>query len=59
MVSTHLILDTNDYGVIFEWREADGIRKEGQMLWSPFDEATKYYEPSSKNLMINSQIADL
>ncbi|WP_172278038.1 VOC family protein [Chryseobacterium sp. LAM-KRS1] len=56
---THLGLDTNDYGATFEWREADDTAKEGATQWSPFSETTKYFEPSSKEFMINYRVADL
>lgn len=56
---THLGLDTNDYGATFEWREADDATKEGATQWSPFSETTKYFEPSTKEFMINYRVADL
>lgn len=56
---THLGLDTNDYGATFEWREAEDPTKEGATQWSPFAENTKYFEPSTKEFMINYRVADL
>ena len=56
---THLGLDTNDYGATFEWREADDSTKKGSTTWSPFAETTKYFEPSTKDFMINYRVADL
>ncbi|MEO8533415.1 MAG: VOC family protein [Flavobacterium sp.] len=56
---THLGLDTNEYGATFEWKEATDTDKNGSTQWSPFPEATKYFEPSSKDFMINYRVADL
>ena len=57
---THLGLNTNDYGATFEWREDDDdSTKKGATQWTPFDEATTYFEPSEKDFMINYRVADL
>jgi predicted enzyme related to lactoylglutathione lyase len=56
---THLGLDTNDYGATFEWRESEDPTKVGATQWSPFAENTKYFEPSTKEFMINYRVADL
>jgi len=56
---THLGLDTNEYGATFEWREASDSTKNGSTTWSPFAETTKYFEPSTKDFMINYRVADL
>ncbi|WP_306350661.1 VOC family protein [Flavobacterium sp. '19STA2R22 D10 B1'] len=56
---THLGLDTNDYGATFEWKEASDSTKNGSTQWSPFPETTKYFEPSTKDFMINYRVADL
>ena len=57
--NTHLGLNTNDYGATFEWREASDSTKEGSTTWSPFAETTKYFEPSTKDFMINYRVVDL
>lgn len=57
--NTHLGLNTNEYGATFEWREADDSTKKGSTAWSPFAETTKYFEPSTKDFMINYRVADL
>ena len=55
----HLGLDTNQYGASFEWyQDADGTKK-GLTQWSPFDEATKYFAPSTKDFMINYRVENL
>ncbi len=56
---THLGLNTNDYGATFEWREADDSTKKGSTQWTPFDDSTKYFDPSTKEFMINYRVADL
>ena len=42
---THLGLITNQYGTVFEWRQATDSSKKGFSQWSPFSEKTKYFEP--------------
>ena len=56
---THLGLNTNQYGTVFEWRHATDSTKKGFTQWSPFKESTKYFEPSAKDFMINYRVADL
>lgn len=56
---THLGLDTNDWGATFEWRDKDNPEQVGSTQWSPFTETTKYFEPSSKEFMINYRVANL
>ena len=56
---THLGLDTNDYGATFEWADASDPGKKGSTTWSPFSETTKYFEPSTKDFMINYIVSDL
>lgn len=56
---THLGLNTNQYGAVFEWRQADDSTKKGSTQWSPFSDSTKYFEPSTKDFMINYRVADL
>ena len=57
--NTHLGLDAKDYGATFDWREAADPTKEGSTTWSPFAETTKYFEPSTKDFMINYRVADI
>ena len=56
---THLGLDTNEYGANFEWRQAEDPAKKGSTAWSPFAETTKYFEPSTKDFMINYRVENL
>jgi predicted enzyme related to lactoylglutathione lyase len=55
----HLGLNTNPYGATFEWYEAADTTKKAQTQWSPFPETTTYFEPSTKDFMINYRVADL
>ena len=55
----HLGLNTNEYGATFEWRQADDSSKTGSTQWSPFKESTKYFEPSTKDYMINYRVENL
>jgi predicted enzyme related to lactoylglutathione lyase len=57
--STHLGLNTNQYGTVFEWRQGADTTKKGFTQWSPFGEKTKYFEPSTKDFMINYRVEDL
>ena len=57
--NTHLGLKTDKYGTSFEWRDATDSTKKGFTQWSPFSEKTKYFEPSTKDFMINYRVEDL
>ena len=46
------------WGTNFEWREVDNDKK-GSTVWSPFSSTTKYFEPSTKDFMINYRVEDL
>lgn len=56
---THLGLNTNQYGAVFEWRQGADTSKKGFTQWSPFAETTKYFEPSTKDFMINYRVENL
>jgi predicted enzyme related to lactoylglutathione lyase len=57
--SQHLGLNTNPYGATFEWFEAADSTKKAQTQWTPFSETTKYFEPSTKDFMINYRVENL
>ena len=57
--ATHLGINTDPYGATFEWREAADPGQKGTTQWSPFAETTKYFEPSSKDFMINYRVENL
>lgn len=56
---THLGLDTDKYGTTFEWRQGADATRKGFTQWSPFSEKTKYFEPSTKDFMINYRVENL
>ncbi len=56
---THLGLNTNEYGAVFEWRQATDSTKKGYSQWSLFSEKTKYFEPSTRDFMINYRVDNL
>ncbi|MGE0560313.1 MAG: VOC family protein [Flavobacteriales bacterium] len=55
----HLGLNTNQYGAVFEWYQGADSTKKGFSQWSPFNEKTKYFEPSTKDFMINYRVENL
>jgi predicted enzyme related to lactoylglutathione lyase len=55
----HLGLNTNKYGSVFEWFQGADSTKKGFLQWSPFNEKTKYFEPSTKDYMINYRVGNL
>jgi len=56
---TNLGLTVNDYGCVFEWYQGADSTKKGFTQWSPFSEKTKYFEPSTKDFMINYRVGNL
>ena len=52
-------LSGSAYGSVFEWRQAEDSSKKGFTQWSPFNEKTKYFEPSTKDFMINYRVDNL
>ena len=56
---THLGLNTNQYGSVFEWYQGADSTKKGFSQWSPFKETTKYFLPSTKEFMINFRVDNL
>ncbi len=55
----HLGLNTNEYGATFEWYQEAGSNKKSVTQWNPFKETTKYFEPSTKEFMINYRVENL
>lgn len=55
----HLGLNTNPYGASFEWYEGPDSTKKAMTQWTPFAETTKYFEPSTKDFMINYRVENL
>lgn len=55
----HLGLVTNEYGSVFEFRNADNPDQQNFLQWSPFSEKTKYFQPSEKEFMINYRVENM
>ncbi len=56
---THLGFDTNQFGTRFEWQEGTDPTRKGSLQWSPFPETTNYFDPSTKDFMINYRVDNL
>lgn len=56
---THLGLNANKHGAVFEWYQGADSTKKGFTQWGPFNETTKYFEPSTKDFMINYRVENL
>jgi catechol 2,3-dioxygenase-like lactoylglutathione lyase family enzyme len=46
-------------GVVFPWDRRDKPGEGGYTVWSPFEESTKYLDPSAKPFMLNLRVDDL
>ena len=49
----------DEYGSMFEFRNADDPDKKEYLQWSPFEESTDYFKPSDKEFMINYRVEDI
>jgi catechol 2,3-dioxygenase-like lactoylglutathione lyase family enzyme len=49
----------DDEAILFEWRNTDAPEEKNYTVWAPFKESTKYFEPSSKEYMINFRVENL
>lgn len=56
---THLGLTAGQYGAVFEWHQGADPAKKGFTQWSPFPDKTKYFEPSTKDFMINYRVENI
>lgn len=57
--SKHLGLAVNEYGSSFEFRNAHRPDEINYLQWSPFKEATDYFNPSDKQFMINYRVSNI
>jgi predicted enzyme related to lactoylglutathione lyase len=55
----NLGLPVSQWGVKFEFRDIDNPDKKGSLAWSTFKQDTKYFEPSTKDFMINYRVENL
>ena len=56
---THLGFDTDQFGTRFEWQEGADPSRKGSIQWSPFSETGNYFDPSTKDFMINYRVENL
>ena len=54
--SKYLGLATDAYGSTFSWHPTETPEKVAYTQWSPFKESTNYFEPSTKEFMINYRV---
>ena len=57
--SKNLGLVTNEYGSLFEFRDAEQPEQKAYLQWSPFSENTDYFQPSEKEFMINYRVQNI
>jgi len=57
--SKNLGLQTDDYGATFEWRQESDSSAKGVTQWNPFPENTEYFNPSTRDFMINYRVENL
>jgi predicted enzyme related to lactoylglutathione lyase len=55
----NLGLQGGPYGANFVWWEGADKTKQGSTQWTPFSEKTKYFDPSTKEFMINYRVDNL
>jgi len=55
----HLGFSTDKYGTTFEMKHIGEPAKTGYNVWNSFPHDTKYFEPATKDFMINLQVEDL
>lgn len=49
-------IKTDDYGCSFMFRPLDDPEKKAVLQWSPFPNDTKYFEPATKEFMVNYRV---
>lgn len=57
--SENLGMKTDQYGTLFEFRQADAPEKKGYLQWSPFSADTEYFQPSEKPFMVNYRVENI
>jgi predicted enzyme related to lactoylglutathione lyase len=55
----HLGLDAGQYGATFDWIQAEDQTKKGSTTWNTFTQTTKFFDPSTKDFMINYTVDNL
>lgn len=52
-------IQTNDYGALFEFRNANKPDQKDYLQWGTFPDNTDYFAPSEKEFMLNFRVDDL
>lgn len=55
----YLGFNVDNYGALFSFKNETSPETKGYLQWSPFDETTPYFAPSTKSFMINYRVHDL
>lgn len=55
----NLGLEIDDYGSVFEFRNANRPDEINYLRWSPFNKGTDYLSPSKKEFMINYRVQNI
>jgi lactoylglutathione lyase len=58
-LADNLGLPTEDWGCLFPWRERDAPDRKGYTVLGLHARDTKYFGPSTRDLMINFRVDDL
>lgn len=57
--SQNLGIVVGQYGSSFEFRNANRPEEINYLVWAPFNEKTKYFDPSKKEFMINYRVQNM
>jgi predicted enzyme related to lactoylglutathione lyase len=55
----NLGVPVTEQGSFFPWKELEHPERTARTVWSPFDQGTEYFQPSTSEFMINYRVADL
>jgi len=55
----HLGIQTDQYGGVFRWKNAEKPDQTCYTAWSPFSRKSTYFAPSEKEFMFNYRVEDL
>lgn len=56
---THLGFDVDQYGAMFKCGDEADSSSKGFLQWAPFPENTKYFDPSTREFMINYRVENI
>lgn len=55
----NLGLAIDDYGSVFEFRNANEPNEKNYLRWSPFEKGNNYFAPSKKEFMLNYRVQNI